>query len=325
MRTITLHTGRKVSVGMRPTPRNQLARARAFDGRMHARHFGAAPASCLNSAKVHDFDTEGNGPSTPQDGSYTGEPLGDCAVACPANAFKVLSLCAGQPEIEILAKDCVAWYLAYTCGSDDGGIPDDVLTRLQSVPMLDAQGQPHTIAGHSAVDWHNPDAVHQALYGYHALDLGVDSSALEGAMGDTNGWIVTGVQPLSNYDHSVPTFDYGTAGELADMMKVNLNGQLGQDDPAVSLETWGTIGIVEWQSWVNLTGEAWVIEYEASPTPIPAPVPVVPPAPPLPPIPEPCGIALTALIEALASFGGIAGVDQDRLRNALNELRAAPQ
>ena len=142
MRTITLHTGRRVKVGMQPTPRNQLARARAFDGRLHARRFGAAPSSCLNSANVYDFDMEGNGPSTPQDNSYTGEPLGDCAVACPANAFRVLSLCAGQAEIEILSRQCVDWYLAYTGGSDSGGIPDDVLTRLQTVPMIDAQGQP---------------------------------------------------------------------------------------------------------------------------------------------------------------------------------------
>ena len=56
---------------------------------------------CLNSAKVSDFDTEGNAPATAQDQSYTGEPLGDCAVACPANAFKVLSVCAGQAEVEI--------------------------------------------------------------------------------------------------------------------------------------------------------------------------------------------------------------------------------
>ena len=133
------------------------------------------------------------------------------------------------------------------------------------------------------------------------------------------------MRPLSNYDHSVPTFDYGTAGELADMMKVNLNGKLGQDDPAVSLETWGTIGIVEMQSWINLTGEAWAIEFQSSPTPIvpPVPGPIVPPIPPppVPPAPDPCGFSVAALVESLASFGGIAGVDQDRLRAALNQMR----
>ena len=320
MKTLTLHTGRIVHTGMRPTPRNQLARARAFDHRLHAARLGAAPASCLNSARVTDFDMMGNGPATPQDESYQGNPLSDCAVACPANVFKVLSLCAGQAEIEILAKECVAWYLAYTGGNDGGGTPDDVLTRLQSVPMIDASGQPHTIAGHAAVDWQDVDAVHQALWGYHALDLGVDSSALENVVGNSNGWVLTGVPPIANYDHSVPTFDYGTAGELADMLKVNLNGELGQDDPAVSLETWGTIGIVEWQSWVNLVGEAWAIEYQSQPTPIVPPGPVTPPAPVVPP-PAPCGILPAALVEAMASFGGINGVDQNRLTKALNQMR----
>jgi hypothetical protein len=268
----------------------------------------AAPQLC-NSLLVHDWDMEGNGLATPQDTSYTGQPLRDCVAAFLANRFKVVSLCQGLPEIEILARDCTRWYLDQTGGQDSGLNIDDALTALMTTGMVDAQGVPHTILGHSGIDWTNQTAVMQALTNYFSLDLGVDSSALEGIVGDSNGWIVTGVDAkLDSYDHSVGSFDYGPAGFLADCYKINLNGRLGQDDFAIGLETWGTVGIVEYQSWCNMIGEAWVIDLQPNP----------PPAP-IPPTPELCCLASRG-IEVFRRAIDLAKAGDNRIVPALDWL-----
>jgi hypothetical protein len=209
--------------------------------------FNSSGALCIG-------DMDGNGPPlTVNDQSYTGQPLGDCAAVALAKYLSVFN------RVEINARAIADWYLSQS-PDDDGLNIDDAATALKTVPMLDIAGNPHTIGDHSGIDWTDQNAVMQALTQYLCIDTGVDSSCLENIVGDADGWILAGVPKLTNYDHSIDSFDYGPAGALAEFLKVNLNGKLGQDDFAVSPVTWGTRGIAEFESWCNMTGEAWVFE-----------------------------------------------------------------
>ena len=131
----------------------------------------------------------------------------------------------------------------------------------------------------------------------------------------TDGWILTGVGKISNYDHSVPWFDYGTAGELADLFKVRLDtNKINKDILCVSPETWGTRGIVDYEdkSASNMTGEGWVFDL--------LPVPVLPsgPGPVLPPGPGPdvCDLSRRGL--ALLHRGMQLGTADERVLKLLD-------
>ena len=185
-RQITLHTGRIVHVGMIPSTRERLARAHSMHNRLRGIK---AAAQCFNTLGVHSSaDMDGNGPPrTANDQSYTGQPLGDCAAVAFAKRFGVVSVRQGGPEVEINAKAVADWYLGQSPG-DDGLNIDDAATALKTVPMIDTAGVGHTVGEHRTMDWTDQNAMMQALTGFFCIDTGMDSSCLEGVVGD-DGWL----------------------------------------------------------------------------------------------------------------------------------------
>ena len=89
-RLITLPlSGRKVWVGMRPTPRNILAKARWAGGSKRFLALPPPPPNLNNCVGITDFSMEGN------------DQYGDCVSAEEAAAKRVISVCTKAPEVVI--------------------------------------------------------------------------------------------------------------------------------------------------------------------------------------------------------------------------------
>ena len=106
----------------------------------------------------------------------------------------------------------------------------------------------------------NQTEVMQALVQFKTLKIGCASSALQQVVGNDNGWFLTGTCQDGNEDHCVGIYDYGTAAFLANAYGVSVPAGVDPNTFCLGLCTWGTIGVIDWQSFLNITGESWVRE-----------------------------------------------------------------
>ena len=95
---------------------------------------------------------------------------GDCTDACLANVLDVVAAILKYAGSTIPAANVKSWAIAQ--GFYDGANIPDVLTALQTVPMIDANGQGRIIGAFAGVDYTNLPAVYDALSDCYALDLG---------------------------------------------------------------------------------------------------------------------------------------------------------
>jgi len=118
-----------------------------------------------------------------------------------------------------------------------------------------------------SVDWTNAAALNSAIAHAGPVKIGVASANLaSGPQGQvtpgTSGWAVYGLPAGQPEDHCASLCGYGSLAELADLFQrrgVHVN--LPPDMPTelcYAMFIWGSIGIVDQQSLMNITGEAWV-------------------------------------------------------------------
>ncbi|HQU42383.1 MAG TPA: hypothetical protein PK867_06200 [Pirellulales bacterium] len=182
---------------------------------------------------------------------------GNCVFAETGNYKKVISPATGGAELIIPGENVIAY--ARTAGGLNGYNIEDELRLNQTVGLKDFAGVPHTIGGHGAIDWTIREEVKLAIQLMKAIKIGIDHGPLMGTgAGEKNGWVLTGVGRRGGIDHCVGIYGYGSAGYLAQVCKNTLPASLDPMTFCVLLYTWGTIGIVDWPSFVAITGEAWV-------------------------------------------------------------------
>ena len=243
--------------GARPSKRHKLQAQNAF------RFSGTLPPWTINSV-----------PTRPQmDGN---DRYGDCTCACLGNVIDVVKRILGVGGGPIPSANVVSWAISH--GFQDGAEIIDVLDALATDPMIDGAGNACLIGPNSGVDYTDTESVYAALAYHYALDLGVDAQPFEDASAGNSPVCVIPVltQRYANIDHSVPAFDFGTASILATSyaeaygVSVSL-GEVGDGEPCLGIETWGTLCIVPVRSFELLAGEAHVIEKFPAPMPPPSP------------------------------------------------------
>ena len=281
----TLKTGRVVRTGAIATPRHRLLAARPFIRRR------AAPAECFNS----------DGTPMQMDGN---DQYGDCTVACLGNILDVVKRILSYPGGPISDDEVIRWAIAE--GDQNGAVIADVLAQLQTDPMTDGAGQGNLVGPHLGVNYDDAPTVYDALSTHYALDLGVDSRPYSQCVGNDP----VAVMPIltnayQNIDHSIPAFDYATAGRLAAHYneKYKFAAQLGDlpmDTPCIGTETWGCMVITPVESFRNIVGEAWAIQS--------FPAPGTLPQPPQPPTPDPWHRCRRAFVQLLK--GGMAAAKE---------------
>ncbi len=118
-----------------------------------------------------------------------------------------------------------------------------------------------------SVDWSNEAALNAAIANAGPVKIGVASANLaSGAHGQitpgTSGWAIYGLPAGQPEDHCASLCGYGPLAALVDLFErrgVHVNLPPGM--PAglcYAMFTWGSLGVVNRQSLLNITGEAWV-------------------------------------------------------------------
>ena len=271
-------TGRRLFRGARPTHRGKLAAARPFRPGV-----AAPPSYCwIFPAKMN---MQGN------------SQYGDCV-----SAEEAQNKCVGGIYIE--EQTTVSW--AQKNGDLNGANLEPVIQQMENAGMA----QDDNVYGDGsalAVDFTDSptmqSAIYQALLEGGQIKMGIAADQLPAGAGNANGWILVGASPDSNEDHCTGICGYGTIAEFAQAIQqvygitVTIPSGLDPDTQGYAMYTWSTIGWLDVQSMIHISGEAWirtpstVIHGTGTPTPdqvtVVLPTPTPPPPPPPPPTPTP--------------------------------------
>jgi hypothetical protein len=211
---------------------------------------------------------------------------GDCVTA--EEAFK---LACEKPEVFIDDGTVISWARAH--GYLNGATLTDVLDSMQH-DGFKVGPQGYNDGPYGTVDYTNESTLKTAI-ATGPVKIAIDSRALPGGAGDSNGWSATGGRPgqFGNIDHCVCLCGYGLAGDLFKLLGVNLPPPLSSSAAGYLLFTWSTIGFVDIAWILSCTAEAYVRNPSTVFDP-PAPTPT--PPPPAPPGPVPNWLDLLVLI-----------------------------
>lgn len=121
----------------------------------------------------------------------------------------------------------------------------------------------------SAVDWEDYGTLCAAIASTSSpVKIAVDADLLEAMIATAdgsiaNGWVVFGYPQSSNYDHCTSLCGFGNGGDLVNSFAakgvgVTLPSGFDPETPSFAMFTWGTIGLIDHESVIAMTGEAWV-------------------------------------------------------------------
>jgi hypothetical protein len=119
----------------------------------------------------------------------------------------------------------------------------------------------------NSVDWTNAAVLKGAIANVGPVKIGVASANLaSGAQGHvtpgTSGWAIYGLPIGPPENHCASLCGYGLSAALVDLFEqhgVHVNLPSGMPTGlCYAMFTWGSIGIVDRQSLMNITGEAWI-------------------------------------------------------------------
>ena len=222
-----------VPSGPFPTPNHELASARPYRGG------GAAPESFL--AWPIELNSWGN------------DKVGDAMWAEEAFA----KACA-DPKVFIPTD--VVLLTAQKCGSSN-------FAEFMETHGFQMNGKAYLDGKFHSVDWTNTAALNGAIADVGPVKIGVASANLgSGRQGQvtpgTSGWAIYGLPTGQPENHCASLCGYGPLAALVDLferheVKVSLPSGM-PTGLCYAMFTWGSIGIVDRQSLLNITGEAWI-------------------------------------------------------------------
>jgi len=222
------------------------------------------------------------------------DTYGDCVSAEEAAKLSIYSVNAGFPGVFVDPQTLIKWARqhGYLNGADLSTVMDSMIK--DGIQATD--GKTYHDGPYESVDWKDDASLSSAIY-TGPVKIAVSANQLERSVSGQNGWIATGYRRDPFTDHCVSLVGYGTMQELCSLMGVSLPQGVGPTTRSYLLFTWGTIGIIDQASMVNITDEAWVRHPATAeqPAPVNPPTPAPNPSPnPAPgPNPGPSGMAYT--------------------------------
>lgn len=240
--------------GARPSPRHRLA------GAMPHRITGPTPPEFVVVPK--------------QLSMWHNDVDGDCVTAEEAFAKAAASVMAGQPETFITDATVLAWATKH--GVLNGADLDQVLTAMRT-DGFQQDGVAYDDGPATSVDWTQLSVLCNAI-AQGPVKLGVAAGQLERVVGSVNGWVGTNFAHDGNLDHCISCCGYGPLSYLVSQLGGQLPSGVNGGSPGVAVFTWRTVGVLDWPSFLAITGEAWL----RSPTTIIQDGPTPTPTPPAP-------------------------------------------
>ena len=222
-----------VPSGEFPTPNQELAAAEPY------RASGAAPESFIAWPIKIGF-------------------WGNDKVSNSSWAEEALAKACAEPKVSIPTD--VVLFTSRECGSSNfAAFMQTHGFRMDRKAYLDGP--------FNSIDWTNAAALNGAIANVGPVKIGVASANLaSGRQGQvtpgTSGWAIYGLPADQPENHCASLCGYGPLAALVDLFerhKVNVNLPSGMPTGlCYAMFTWGSIGIVDQRSLMNITGEAWV-------------------------------------------------------------------
>jgi hypothetical protein len=195
--------------------------------------------------------------------SWNNYVYGDCVSAEEAFA-KATAASPGAPPLFFSEAAVVAWASAH--GYLNGTTLTAVLTTMQT------DGFPHSHKKYNdgpfhSVNWVNQTILQSAIYTHGPVKIGVGADDFQSnAHGlvtpGTSGWAMYHYPKHLPEDHCVSLCGYGHLAQLEALFKKhNVTVKVPKGMPTglcYAMFTWNSIGIIDEQSMLNMTYEAWI-------------------------------------------------------------------
>jgi len=251
----------KMPRGAIPSPRSELAAAEPYKPETGAEIVvpsGEFPTPNHELAAALPFRAGGAAPE-----SFLAWPVeigfwGNERVSNSSWAEEAFAKACAEPKVFIPTD--VVLFTAQKCG------PSNFAAFMQT-HGFQMDRKAYLDAPFHSVDWTNGAALRSAIAHSGPVKIGVASANLiSGSEGQvtpgTSGWAIYGLPVGQSENHCASLCGYGALAELVELFErhgVNFNLLPGM--PAglcYAMFTWGSIGIIDRQSLMNITGEAWV-------------------------------------------------------------------
>ena len=222
-----------VPSGKFPTPNHELSAAQPY------RATGAAPKNFIRWPIGIGFTVNDN----VSDSSWAEEAF---AKACT------------EPRVIIPAEVILA--TARECGSSN-------FSEFMQTHGFQMDGKAYLDGPFNSVDWTNSAALHAAIAHVGPVKIGVASANLaSGPEGQItpgkSGWAIHGLPKGQPENHCASLCGYGALAALVDLFereRISLKLPSGMPTgPCYAIFTSASVGIIDQQSLMNITGEAWV-------------------------------------------------------------------
>jgi hypothetical protein len=237
----TLDLTKPLPRGAIPSPRSALAAAMPH---IQDRNIALPPSFLMWPVEMSSW------------GNYV---YGDCV-----SAEEAFAKATASPQVFLPEDTVVAW--ATENGYLNGANLTDVMTKMQK-DGFPLGGKTYDDAPYKSVDWTNAATLQSAIYSYGPVKLGAaaenfQSNANGAVTPGTSGWAMYNYSKNLSEDHCPSLCGYGQLDELVSLFKghgVTVNVPKGMPTGlCYAMFTWNSIGIIDQQSMLNMTYEAWI-------------------------------------------------------------------
>lgn len=192
--------------------------------------------------------------------SYWGNSVNgvaDCVCAEEAAAKAIYSVNNDMPELFIRPENVAQW--ATQNGFNGLADPTSVMEAMAQSGMKADDGKVYGDGQIYSVNWYTDAVTLSSAIKQGPVKIGVASAQLNGKVPNPaqNGWIVTGLNPDGVTDHCVNLCGFGSLRSLCAKFGVAPGG-IDPETPCYLMFTWGSIGIIDRDSMLAITGEAWL-------------------------------------------------------------------
>jgi len=191
--------------------------------------------------------------------SWNNYVYGDCV-----SAEEAFAKATAEPHIFIPEATVVAW--ASANGDLNGASLTGVMTTMQTHGFSLNQ-KTYDDGPYNSVNWTNAAILQSAIHSHGPVKIGVgaddfQSNASGNVTPGTSGWAMYNYPKNLPEDHCTSLCGYGTLAELVALFErhhVTVHPPQGMPTGlCYAMFTWNSIGIIDEQSLLNMTYEAWI-------------------------------------------------------------------
>jgi hypothetical protein len=247
--------------GAIPTPRSELAASEPYQPGVGAEAFvpsGEFPSPNYELAAARPYKTRGAPPE-----SFIAWPIeigfwGNEQVSNSSWAEEAFAKACAEPKVFISTD--VVLFASRECGASN-------FAEFMQTHGFQTDDNAYLDGPFNSVSWTNAAVLNHAIANVGPVKIGVASENLvSGPHGrvtpGTSGWAIRGLLTGKPENHCASLCGYGPLAALIDLFErrgVNVNLPSGMPTGlCYAMFTWGSVGIVDQQSLMNITGEAWV-------------------------------------------------------------------